>query len=282
MFHSEVFTSSIATGANLFAQINYYTTSNVLAPLNLGLQVSPTVPNLMMIAGVGTNMVHLRGQTPSMLPFPYPALSPNNRGGAAESPPRIHDFSKTPLPLRPTDEFDIFATQNAAGAQAEYVLVTFCDGPPQPLPVQVLPPTLTANPATPGRFFSVHWTSTTTLTAGSWTRIQPTFDQALPAGFYSLVGARVYSASALFFRLYPAMGPIWRPGSTAVQAYDALDPVNARFIPTYDGESRGWGVWLSFFQNVPPAVEVFATAADTASEGWYDLVYVSTAVTQPS
>jgi hypothetical protein len=282
MFHSEAFTSSIASGANTFGQVNYKTQSNVLAPLNLGLQVSPTVPNLMLVAGIGTNICHVRAQTPSMLPFPYATLDPNNRGGAAESPPRVHDFSKTPLPLRPTDELDIFASQNAGAGQVQYVLVTFCDGPPAPLPVQILPPTLTANPATPGRFTTAHWTAATTLSAGNWTVVQPIFDQPLPAGYYALVGARVFSASALFFRMFPSMGPIWRPGSTAVQAYDQLDPVNARFIPTYDGESRGWGVWLNFFQNVPPQVEILATAADTAEEGWFDIVYVSTAVTQPS
>jgi hypothetical protein len=146
----------------------------------------------------------------------------------------------------------------------------------------VLPPTLTANPATPGRFFTAHWTAAATLTAGAWTRIQPTFDQALPAGYYALLGARVFSASALFFRLYPSMGPIWRPGGVAVQSYDQLDPANQRFLPMSVGTSLGWGVWLSFFQNVPPAVEVFATAADTSEEGFFDLIYVSTAVTQPS
>jgi hypothetical protein len=282
MFHAELFTSSIATGANTFAQINYYTTDNVLAPLNLGMQIPPTLPNLMFVADIGVNAVHVRAQTPSMLPFPYPALSPNNRGGAAESPPRVHDFSKTPLPLKPTDELDVFGTQNAAGAQVQYALVQFCDGPPQPLPVPILPPSLTQNPMTPGRFFSVHWSAAKTLTAGTWTQVQPIFDQALPAGYYAMLGARTFSASALFFRMFPAMSPLWRPGGTAVQAYDSLDPVNQRFIPTYDGESRGWGVWLYFFQNVPPQVEIFATAADTAEEGWFDLVYVSNAVTQPT
>lgn len=282
MFHSELFTASIATGANTFAQINYYTTDNVLAPLNLGMQISPTLPNLMFVADVGVNAVHVRAQTPSMLPFPYPALSPNNRGGAAESPPRIHDFSATPLPMKPTDELDVFGTQNAAGAQVQYVLVQFCDGPPQPLPVPILPPSLTQNPMTPGRFFSVHWTAAKTLNAGTWTQVQPIFDQALPAGYYAMLGARTFSASAIFFRMFPAMQPLWRPGGVAVQAYDSLDPVNQRFIPTYAPSVRGWGVWLYFFQNVPPQVEVFATAADTAEEGWFDLVYVSNAVTQPT
>jgi hypothetical protein len=282
MFHSEMFTSSIATGAQAFAQVNFLAQSNVLAPLNLGLQVSPTLPSVMFVAGISVNAVHVRIQTPSELPFPWPTLSPNNRGGAAESPPRVHDFSLTPLPMRATDEFDVFATQNAAGAQAQYVMVSFCDGPPQPLPVQVLPPTLTSNPATPGRFFQAHWTAAATVTAGAWTRVQPTFDQALPAGYYAVVGARVLSATALFFRLYPAMGPIWRPGGVAVQAYDQLDPPNQRYLPAYCGTPHGWGAWLSFYQNVPPGIELFCTGADTAEEGWFDLVYVATSTTQPS
>jgi hypothetical protein len=108
------------------------------------------------------------------------------------------------------------------------------------------------------------------------------FDQALPAGYYALIGARAFSASALFFRMFPAMAPLWRPGGVAVQAYDQLDPVNQRFIPNMSDMSQGWGVWLSFYQNVPPQCEFFATAADTAEEGWFDLLYVNNTVTQPT
>lgn len=282
MFHVECFTSSIATGANTFQQINYKTGDTVLAPLNLGLQVSPTVSMLMFVAGIGTNIVHVRPQSASMLPFPYPTLDGNNRGGAAESPPRFHDFSDTPWNLRATDEFDIFGTQNAAGAQVQYVLTGFCDQKPQPLPVQPLPPGMASMQQTPGKYTTAHWTAATTLSAGNWSVVTPIFDQPLPAGYYALVGARAFSASALFFRMLPAMGPIWRPGGIAVQAYDALDPANQRFIPTWDDASSGWGVWLYFYQNVPPQVEFFSTAADTAEEGWFDLLYISTSVTQPS
>jgi hypothetical protein len=82
--------------------------------------------------------------------------------------------------------------------------------------------------------------------------------------------------------MFPAMAPLWRPGGVAVQAYDQLDPVNQRFIPNMSDESLGWGVWLSFYQNVPPQVEFFSTAADTTEEGWFDLLYVNNTVTQPT
>ena len=274
MFHAELFSSSINTGANTFLQVTYFTPDNILPKLVNGMQVSPDVPFLMFVAGVGADLVHVRAQANSMLPFPYPTLDPNNRGTAFESPPRAFDFSSMPIPLKPTEEFDIFASQNKGSAETVYVLAMFSDGQRTPIPVQVNPPGIRDSPAIPGRFFTAHWTATTTLTAGGWTQVQPAFDQALYAGYYALVGARAYSATGLFFRMFPAMGPKWRPGGVCVQAYDQMDPYNQRYIPNYGVTPGGWGVWLTFFQNVPPQVEFFATAADTAEEGWFDLVYL--------
>jgi len=280
MFHLELFSSSIATsGANTFQQLTYTSVDNVLPKLNNGMQVSPTLPYLQAVLGVGAHLVHVRGQAPSMLPFPYPALSPNNRGAAFESPPRIWDFSRAPLPLRPTEEFDIFVTQNSGGAETEYVACQFSDGTLTPIPVAINPPGIGQNPTTPGRFFAVHWTAAVTLTAGAFTQVQPVFDQALPAGMYAMIGARAFSATGLFFRLFPAMQPLWRPGGVCVQAYDQLDPVNQRGFQQGYPSTMGWGMWLQFYQNVPPQVEFFSTAADTAEEGWFDLVYLGTQTT---
>lgn len=278
MFHVELFSSSIASGANTFAQVTYFTPDNILPKLNLGMQVSPDLPNLMFVAGVGAHMVHVRPQMNSFLPFPYLSLSPNNRGGAFESPPRIWDFSTKPIPLKPTEEFDIFASQNAGAGETQYVLAGFCDMPPQPVAVQINPPGLPSNTLTPGRFFSAHATASTTLTAGAWTQVQPTFDQTLPAGTYQLIGARAFSATALFFRMFPAMGPKWRPGGVAVQAYDQIDPEAQRYFASYVQPTNFWGPWLQFFQNVPPQFEFFATAADSAEEMWLDLVYIGPSV----
>jgi hypothetical protein len=280
MFHFELFTSSIATGANTFAQLNYYTTQNILPAQVNGLQVSPQLPYLMAVMPIGANLVHTRVQSNSMLPFPYITLDPGNRGSAFESPPRVFDFSYMPMQLKPTEEFDVFASQNSGAGQTQYVGVLFSDGKPAPLPLPLNPAGMTANPATPGRFFTVHWTAAVTLSAGAWSLVQPNFDQALYAGYYALVGARVFSASALFFRLYPSYGPLWRPGATAVQAYDALDMDNARLSNAYDPQPSNWGVWLNFYQNVPPQIQIFATAADTTEEGWFDLVYLGPQVIQ--
>jgi len=280
MFHLELFSSSIATGANSFAQLVYFTPDNILAKQVSGLQVSPTLPMLHSYFGVGAHLVHVRAQANSMLPFPYISSSPNNRGSGFESPPRGWDFSRWPLALKPTEEFDIFATQNSGGAETEYVAVQFCDGPPTPIGVQVNPIGIAAAPAMPGRFFSAHWTNTVTVTAGQWSLVQPLFDQALYAGYYSLVGARCFSATGLFFRMFPSYGSLWRPGGACVQAYDAMDLQNQRYMNSFGAEPGGWGEWMTFYQNVPPQVEFFCTAGDTAQEGWFDLVYLGPQVTQ--
>ena len=261
MFHVELFSSSIASGANTFAQLTYVSTDAILPKLVSGVQVAPELKSIMFVAGVSANLVHVRMQAPSMLPWPYPALSPNNRGTAFESPPRIHDLRDRNLVLKETEEFDIFGTQNAGAAQTPYVLVGFSNGQYPPAPA--------------GRYFSVHWTATTTLSAAAWTQVIPSFDQGLPAGLYAMIGARAFSATALFFRMFPAMTPLWRPGGVAVQAYDAIDPPGQRGYAAFASQESHWGVWLQFFQNVPPQVEFFATSADTAEEGWFDLVQIS-------
>src|SRR5260370_36201897 len=104
MFHVELFSSSIASGANTFAQLIYISADAILPKLVSGVQVAPGLPRVMFVAGVSANLAHVRIQAPSMLPFPYPTLDPNNRGTAFESPPRVHDLRSRNIVLAPTEE----------------------------------------------------------------------------------------------------------------------------------------------------------------------------------
>ncbi len=259
MFHFEMFSSSIATGITTRAQVTSIS-NGVVPTLNKGFQVPAQLPFLHSVFGVGAHLGEVQLQTPAFLPFPYPNLNPNNRGAAFESPARIWDFSASPLPLNPTDELDCYATQNLGTPETEYIGINFTDGVAAPIPN--------------GKFLSVHWTAAVTLTAGAMSPVLPVLDSALPAGMYSLVGVRVFSATGLFFQMLPASQPLWRPGGICVQAYDSLDPPNQRAAAVFSARAGGWGEWLRFRQNVPPQVNVFATSADTAQEGWFDLVYV--------
>lgn len=261
-FHTVVFTSSTSSsGATTFVQLNFKQDS-IVPTLNNGLQVPKQLNKFGFLAGVGTSLTNIRAQTPAFLPFPWPAFAPTNRGSAFESPPRMFDGFKMPLPMNPTDEFDIYICQNSGGTETEYVFVTLTDGMLAPAPV--------------GRFFTVHATGTTTVTAGAFTACAMTFDQAIPAGLYACIGARAYSATGLGFRLNPAMEPLWRPGGIAVKAYDQMDPPGQRGY-IYDGQVIApWGVWMTFYQNVPPQIDMFCTSADTAQEVWLDLIQLNT------
>ena len=281
MFHLETFSSSIATGANTFAQLTYVSTDAVLQKLVNGMQVSPQLSKLMAVMGVGAHLVHVRAQAPSMLPNPYVSLSPNNRGSAFESPPRFWDYSNNPIALRLTEEFDIFATQNSGGSETEYVACLFTDGVMTPAPAVRTGPTINGV----GGFFTLHGTATTTLTAGAWTNIPAssiTFDQSLPAGTYAVVGMRAFSATGLFFRLFPQYTPLWRPGGVCVQAYDQLDPPGQRFVSGWGRSTSNWGVWLNFYSNTVPGLEIFAVSADTAEEVWFDVIKLSDQTVQGS
>jgi hypothetical protein len=274
-FHAEAFQSSIASGANNFAQVNYVKTGALLVAAGAnGMQVSFELSKLAFVAGVSANLVHIRPQASSLTVFPYMTLSPNNRGTAFENPPRVWDLFNNPLPLLATEEFDIFATQNAGAAQTPAVFCQFSDGPVLPRTFPIFPPGSERNRRVPGMFLIAHATATTTLTANAWTAVTPAFDQTLPAGFYALLGMRAFSATGLWARIAPAMGAKWKPGGIAVQAYDQFDAPGQRAIPLMGYVVAPWGVWYQFYQNVPPNVEFFATAADAAEEIWFDLLFL--------
>lgn len=247
MFTSEFYTSSVASGA-LNQVTSLYT--GVTTTLNSGF-ACPVLNQLGAVYGVALTARRVQIQAPSLRVKPYPDYVPVNVGaGLFESPVRGADIMHHPVPLKYGEEVDMFAVVGTT--HVVYGMVNFCDGP-------VVTPPL-------NNMFTVHATAAVTLTAGAFTTVALTLDQALPAGLYSLVGARVYSATAVFFKVIPTGGPVWQPGGIGVQGYDQLTPERQRY--------GGWGEWLRFQQNVLPSISLFATAADTAEEAWLDLVQI--------
>jgi hypothetical protein len=64
-----------------------------------------------------------------------------------------------------------------------------------------------------------------------------------------------------------------------VQASTDLDWPNQRYVNPLTGHISPWGVWLTFFQNTVPNVQIFSTAADTFVDMWFDLIKISDVVT---
>lgn len=272
----EAFRSSLASGVtDVLQQVTYISAGAILAPSSSGLQVSATLSKLHSLFGVSAHLENISPQAASMLPLPYPNLAPNNIGTASESPARFWDFSRGPKPLRPTETFNIFASQTNGSAEQVAVFAQFTDGVVQPAPALATGPTLSGN----GMLTTAHATATTTLTANAFTQITPALDNPLPAGMYALVGVRVMSAGALAFRCKPIVEPLWRPGGVAVQTADQLDPPGQRFINPLTGIPSHWGIWLTFFQNTIPNIDVWSTSADTKEDVWFDLIKLSDVTT---
>src|SRR5882672_3401943 len=125
----EAFSSSLASGVtDVLQQVTFISAGAILAPSASGVQVSAALSKLHSLFGVGVTLENISPQAASMLPLPYPNLAPNNKGTAIESPARFWDFSRNPKPLRPTETFNIFASQTSGGAENEAVFVQFTDG----------------------------------------------------------------------------------------------------------------------------------------------------------
>jgi hypothetical protein len=100
------------------------------------------------------------------------------------------------------------------------------------------------------------------LTANAWSVVTPVLDTGLPAGRYHLVGMRVKSAGALFFRAI-IVQQFHRPGAFAVQNDTSFEATNQRH--------GGWGIWGNFDHLTIPQVEILSTTADTSETVWFDL-----------
>lgn len=272
----EAFRSALSSGTtDVLQQVTYISAGAILAPSANGLQVSANLSKLFGLFGVGAHLENISPQAASMLPLPYPNLAPNNIGTAAESPARFWDYSRNPLPLRPTETFNIFASQTNGSSEAEAVFCIFTDGQTTTLPGLATVPGINGN----GMFRSIHATATTTLTANAFTQVTPVLDLPLPAGMYALVGARVQSAGCLAFRMKPINDPLWRPGGVGTQTADQLEAPGQRFINPLTGTISHWGVWFTFFQNTVPNVDVWSTGADTKEDFWFDVIKISDVVT---
>lgn len=272
----EGFSSALASGVtDVLQQVTYISAGAILAPSSSGLQVSAALNKLHSLFGVGAHLENISPQAASMLPLPYPNLAPNNIGTAIESPARFWDWSRAPKPLRPTETFNIFASQTNGSSETEKVFVQFTDGIMIPWPALASGPAISGN----GMLTTAHATAATTLTANAFTQVTPLLDLPLPAGTYALVGARVQSAGAIAFRMKPINEPLWRPGGAGCQTADQLEPPGQRAINALTGLPSHWGVWFTFFQNTVPNVDIYSLSADTKEDIWFDIIKISDVVT---
>lgn len=207
-------------------------------------------PNGILNWGVagGVNASRARINTPSLREVGLPYLAPLNTGITVPSPPNFPIFGDMGPAPRATDEISVESTHTDAAPQIQFALLNFRFGM-QPVPT--------------GRQYRLRFTATITGVVGSWASGAITLDQNVPAGNYAIVGLDVFGTNLIAARLIFTGGG-WRPG---VLARNAVGSVVDRFF------TSGRLGTLGVFQNTAiPQLEVYVEAANTAQEGYIDVV----------
>jgi hypothetical protein len=226
------------------------------------LVVPPDLPRVLAVMFYGANLTVAKLKPASYRRFGDYWVLPyaNAIGGSGAISPYL-DLSQIagagpPLILDPQEELPAYGQQGSAGAQQAYAAVLFTEAEAKPHH---------------GKFFTVHGTSTQTLTPNVWSTCVVTMDTGLPAGRYNLVGMRVQSAGCIFFRAV-IVQQFHRPGGFGFQGRTSFEATGQR--------NGGWGVWGNFDHLSIPNVEIIATSADTAIDVFFDLEQSSSVAVQ--
>lgn len=247
-FHLAAYRGSLATGSTnvaltgvLDSVLSRDASSNFLAPGGSKIRLGATG---------GTNIQRSRINTASLREVALPYIAPVNNALTIPSPPNLADLGDFGPQPRPADSISIESTHSDAGTQVMYALLWLSFGRKEP---------------TPGKEYRTRFTATITAVAGSWVTGGITLDQVLPAGIYQIVGMDIFGTNLLAARLI-FMGGGWRPGVMARNAVAS--------IPHSVFTDGRLGVFGEFNSVAMPQLEVYAEAANSAQEGYLDLVRV--------
>lgn len=215
------------------------------------IRVPRELPGIVGQAILGNDASLARGQfqSPSLRSFANLDVEPVVAALVFGSPPEILFHPGNPIPVQPDEAVNCFVESDPSSAAVHYGLLSFADGPQQPVQ---------------GHMVTVRATAAASLSAGVWVNGGLTFSQTLPVGTYNVVGFRARSANLVAARLV-FVGGKWRPGVPAVNAIGDRDPLMMRY-----GKS---GVLGQFHTNTPPTVD-FLGVTDTAEFILLDLIKV--------
>lgn len=203
------------------------------------------------IWAAGSDITQAQISSPSLREKLLLDVMPLNDGADEPlDPPPIDIRMPSGIQLVPSEGLRALVAEDAAGADAEYILAMLFDS------IDAVPP---------GEIMTVRATSATTVTANAWSLCVLTFSQQLEAGRYAVVGMRAEGATALAARLvFPGSG--YRPGCLGT---DTAADVGLKIF-----RHGALGSWGEFEHTFPPQVEMLCTAGDTAQVVWLDLVKV--------
>ncbi|MHB1425977.1 MAG: hypothetical protein ACYC3I_22665 [Gemmataceae bacterium] len=205
------------------------------------------------VAMVGGGLAdHARVNMPSLNVVGLPSLEPVvvNATPVTNSP--TVRFGDVGLPIKGQENIEIDVANNAITSTPAWCLLWITDG-------------ITPIPQGPVR--KLRWTSTSTLTAYTWSQITYTLDTGtLAAGNYSLVGVTSISAGCIASRV-SLNGMFERPGFPGLTAEGQIHP--DCFREYHLGQL---GVFPAYST---PVVSVFSSSADTSISGYFHVVKIS-------
>ncbi len=246
MFHtSAFFDATSSTVAN--TQINVVQ-DDVLTIRNNNLFPAVNYNLLYAYAG-GDTITRGRLVTPTWRVITPPNIVPLNGTDQPGQDANIADYRMNPLRIAGGAELEAQGT-DSAGTIPIVVVIGFADRP-------------TVAPA--GDIFTIRAVSASTAVVGLWSNMALAFDDTLPPGVYSIVGAYAFGATGLAFRLR-IPGQLQRPGGLCMTTVEQRPP---KFFL-----KGGLGEWGRFPNDTLPEVEVLATAADTALTLFLDVIKI--------
>lgn len=245
-FHLAAFRGSVTNGTTNTAIAGV--SDNILSKSTSGNYLAPDGVNIWGAISGGVNASRARINTPSVRQVAFPSIAPMGTGVTATNPQNISAYGYTGPKPAPADELSVEYTHSDAAPQIGWALMWMTFGRKAP---------------TPGRVYRVRYTAAITAVVGSWVSGALTFDQTLPSGIYEISAMDAFGANLLGARLiFPGGG--WRPG---IMAHNTLSTQpNPIFT---DGTLGAFG---QFDSVNTPQLEICAEAANTAQEGFLDLV----------
>lgn len=240
------FTSSVTAGATN-AQLNAVTGSAEFVQ-NQRLVLAED-KFLLWAYVVGPSLTKCRINSPSLRAQMLPRIYPFHRASLPGDMPPVADYSGLGIVLRAREEIAI-ETDNDLSMGNERHYAILCVGSASAAPPR-------------GPEFVIVATGSTTLVANTWTLVNLTFEQSIPAGRYRIVQFIPRSSNGIAARIV-IPGAAERHGTLCINA--AGQEPNRFLLGARYGD---YGV----FDSVAlPAVEFLASAADTTQEVYLGLV----------
>lgn len=247
-FHLSAFRGSVTNGTTNTAIAGVL--DNILSRSANNNFLAPDKSQIVAAVSGGVNASRARINTPAVRQVALPMIAPMSTGVAAINPQNWAYYGSGGPRPQPADEVSVEYTHSDAAPQIGFALMWWVFGRKQPQP---------------GTLYRVRWTATITGVTGSWASGALTFDQTLPSGVYEIQGMDAFGTNLLGARLiFPGGG--WRPG---VLAHNTLSTQ-----PIEDFTDGTLGAFGQFDSVNVPQLEVYVEAANTAQEGFLDLVRI--------